>query len=125
MLDFQQKRKLRSRLYNRWTLIVLGLFVILAIHSAWNVYQKQRESSALLRVAQEQATELQNRQDELQAKIADMQTPEGQEAEIRAKFNVAKPDESVAVVLASDVLDVSTSTPTVSFWQKIVKFFSF
>ena len=123
MLDFQQKRKLRSRLYNKWTLGIIGLLVILAIHSIWSVYQKQRESGTLLGQAQAQATELQNRENELQQKIADMQTSEGLEAEIRAKFNVAKPDENVAVVLASDASAVSTSTLAVSFWQKILNFF--
>jgi cell division protein FtsB len=125
MLDFQQKRKLRSRLYNRWFLGFLALIVILAIHSTWNVYQKQRESATLLGQSEEQETELQNRQNELQNKIADMQTPQGLEAEIRSKFNVARPDENVAIVLESDDSATSTSTTTVSFWQKIVKFFSF
>ena len=125
MLDYGQKRKLRSRLYNRWFLGFLGLLVILAIHSTWDVYQKQRESASLLRTAEEQATELQNRQNELQNKIADLQTPEGMEAEIRAKFNVAKPNENVAVVLNSNDSTSSTSTTTISFWQRIVKFFSF
>jgi hypothetical protein len=122
MLDFQQKRKLRSRLYNRYTLIFLGLMIILAIHSVWDVYQKQEESQTLLSVAQSQATDLQNRATELQNKIAYMQTPEGLEAEIRSKFNVAKADENVVVVLDSDDVN-STTTTEVSFWQKILDFF--
>ena len=121
MLDFQQKRKLRSWLYNRWLLIFLGLLVILAIHSSWNVYQKQRESEALLSEAKLQSEQLQNREQELQAKIADMQTPAGQEAEIRAKFNVAKPNENVVVVL--DDNSTGSASTTVSFWQKILNFF--
>ncbi len=124
MLDFQQKRKLRSRLYNAPVLGFLGLLVILAIHSSWNVYQKQRESENLLRLAQVQSVELQKRDEELKTKIANMQTEQGMEEEIRSKFNVAKSGENVVVVLPSDD-STNTSTTTVSFWQKIVKFFSF
>jgi hypothetical protein len=124
MLDYGQKRKLRSFLYNKWFLGFLGLLVILAIHSTWNVYQKQRESETILHLAEVQSTELEARQKELQTKITSMQTAQGMEEEIRSKFNVAKPGENVVVILdQSD--STSTSTTTISFWQKIVKFFSF
>jgi cell division protein FtsB len=123
MLDYGQKRKFRSFLYNRYILGFLGLLVILAVHSTWNVYQKQRESVALLRVAQEESSVLKAREQELQTKIASMQTEQGMEEEIRSKFNVAKPGENVVVVL--DQSDATTSTPraTTSFWQRILNFF--
>lgn len=123
MLDYGQKRKFRNFLYNRYILGFLGLLVILAIHSTWNVYQKQRESIALLRVAQEQSSVLKAREQELQTKIANMQTEQGMEEEIRSKFNVAKPGENVVVVLEQSSSTTSTSTTTISFWQRILNFF--
>jgi hypothetical protein len=57
------------------------------------------------------------------SKTAGKQTPQGVEAEIRDKFNVAKPDENVAVVLESTDAATTTSTTAVSFWQKILDFF--
>ena len=123
MLDFQQKRKLRSRLYNRWALGILGVVVLLAIHSTWGAYQKERESAKLLQMAETQSSELQNRQKELQDKIANMQTPQGLEEEIRSKFNVAKPNENVAIVLDSSDATSSLSATSTSFWQKILNFF--
>ena len=125
MLDFQQKRKLRSGLYNRWVLYVLGIIVILAIHSTWDIYQKQLESQKLLTLSQEQAGELKSREAELQSQIANLQTPQGLEAEIRSKFNVAKPNENVAVVLDNGSTTDSTTTNSVSFWQKILDFLHF
>ncbi len=123
MLDFQQKRKLRNFIYNHWVLCFLGLIVILMIHSTWNVYQKQRESAKLLEQAENQSKELQNRQKELQDRIANMQTTQGMEEEIRNKFNVAKPGENVAVVLDNDDATSSVSTTSTSLWQKIINFF--
>ena len=123
MLDYGQKRKFRSFLYNRYILGFLGLLVILAIHSTWNVYQKQRESVALLRVAEDQSSVLKAREQELQTKIASLQTEQGMEEEIRSKFNVAKPGENVVVVLDQSDSATSTSTTTISFWQSILNFF--
>jgi cell division protein FtsB len=123
MLDYGQKRKFRSFLYNRYILGFLGLLVILAVHSTWNVYQKQRESVALLRVAQGESSVLKAREQELQTKIASMQTEQGMEEEIRSKFNVAKPGENVVVVLDQSDATTSTSTTTISFWQSILNFF--
>jgi cell division protein FtsB len=122
MLDFQQKRKLRNILYNHWFLGVLCLLVILSIHSIWSVYRKQIESENLLQLAKAQETELQDREKELRQKIDDLKTPQGLEAEIRSKFNVAKPDESVVVVLESTSTD-SVATSTMSFWRKFFDFF--
>ena len=122
MLDFQQKRKLRSRLYNRPVLYILGIVVILAIHSTWDIYQKQLQSERLLTLSKEQAQALNAREAELKAQIANLQTQEGMEAEIRSKFNVAKSGENVAIVLDSSTTD-STTTQSISFWQKIWNFF--
>jgi len=122
MLDFQQKRKLRKVVYHRTTLIILGIVVLFAIHSTWSVYQKLRQSGQQRRLVEQSEAELSARDADLQNKISQLQTNYGIEQEIRAKFNVAKGEENVAIVLDSDNSSQPTSTPALSFWRKFLNF---
>jgi cell division protein FtsB len=123
MLDFQQKRKVRHFLYNRSTLIVLGIAVLVVMHSTWVVYQKQRESQQQLAVSQKRVSELSSRDAELRDQIGRIQTTSGVEAEIRAKFNVAKENEQVVVLVDDTASGTATSTRPTGFWASIKHFF--
>lgn len=123
MLDFQQKRKLRGVLYNRVTLIILAIFVLISLRSVWVVYGKQRESDELRNNAADRVTALSQREAELQGQLSRLQTEQGIEAEIRSKFSVAKHNENV-VVIVDDAASTSTTTPHGGLWQKIIDFFT-
>ncbi len=110
-------------MYHRATLIALGIAVIFAVHSTWALYKKQRESDDQKRIAQEKVTELVAREEQLQSDIGALQTGYGVEQEIRAKFNVARPDENVAIVVDSDSSLKTTTASTTSIWQKILNIF--
>ena len=122
MLDFQQKRKVRSFIYNRVTLTVLLVVVLFVLNSTWFVYQKKRESERLKNVALGNVENLRGRDSELQAKIERLGTEVGIEEEIRSKFNVAKQEENVVIIVPKSETN-ATSTNSSSFWQKVKKFF--
>lgn len=122
MLDFHQKRKVRAVMYHRTTLITLSVFVLLAIHSVWSVYQKKSLSEQMKDVTLKHAEELRLRDSELKSNIGRIQTATGVEEEIRSKFTVAKDGENMVVVV--DDSKVGTSSPYRTFWQKILDFFN-
>ncbi len=123
MLDFQQKRKVRSVLYHRTTLIILAILVLVTMRSAWIVYQKKRESEEQKSISEHTVRELTVRDKELQSQIERIQTDAGIEAEIRSKFNVAKDKENIVVLLDDTATTTATSTSKAGFWHSILHFF--
>ena len=110
-------------MYHKITLVILFIFVILALHSTWSVYKKKRESEKMKNISLIHVKELQSRDAELKLKIERLSTPTGLEEEIRSKFSVAKDNENMVVVV-EDQNTEATTTPKVSFWQKIFNFFT-
>lgn len=123
MLDIQQKRKLRAVAYHKITLVVLSIILVLIIRSTWNVYQKKEESQKLKNIAIEYTEGLREKDSQIKSKIDRLSTEVGVEEEIRSKFNVAKDNENIVVVLDSDLEVQSTTTPDEGFWKKIKDFF--
>jgi cell division protein FtsB len=125
MLDFQQKRKVRSVIYSRITLIVLLLLVLWFIHSTFTVYKKMKESETAKDLSLNDLEKLKDRSDDLRVKIDELDTERGIEGEIRSKFSVAKDNEEMVVIL-DDVDNVPTpGSKKLTFWQKIRDFFGF
>ena len=123
MLDFQQKRKMRTLVYHRHTLIVLGVVVVFAIHSTWTVYQKKIESDMVRKQAENHFDELENREAMINTAMARLATPEGTEAEIRSRFSVAKNDENLVIVVEDKDEVSGTTTQKMTLWQKFVHLF--
>ena len=111
MLDFHQRRKIKTVLYDRTTLIVLSVLVIISLHSTWKVYGKKRESEALKNISVQNVDELTSRDNELKSKIRRLETDSGIEEEIRSKFSVAKQGEQMVVVVEDEISPISTSSP--------------
>lgn len=125
MLDFQQKRKAKSLMYNRVTIVILFVVVLFALHSTWVVYKKQRESQTLREVSEKKVGELSVREKEIDDKIKALDTQQGIEKEIRSKFNVIKGDENMVIVLDDENASTSQVSTTTSFWQKVKSFLLF
>lgn len=119
MLDFQQKRKVRSLMYNRITVGVLGVLALLFIHSTWQVYKKKIESEEQRNISLEHVQELRDRDSELKSQMASLETTAGVEAEIRSKFSVAKDNENMVVIISDDDAQSSTTVPAASIWSRI------
>lgn len=116
MLDFQQKRKVRSYMYNRVTLGLLLLVLIIVIHSTWVVYRKKVESEELRDVSLKNVESLRVRSEDLQIKIDRLNTKQGVEEEVRSKFSVAKDDENM-VIIVQDEPSTTEEVKKGGFWS--------
>jgi len=123
MLDIQQKRKLRTLMYHRITLVVLALVVAVFLHSTWAVYSKKEESKLLMNSSKESLVKLKDRESQLSDKISRLDTEEGIEEEIRSKFSVAKDNEAMVVVVEGSEKATSSGKEKQSFWQKVKNLF--
>lgn len=123
MLDIQQKRKIRGIMYHKVTLVALGIFVLLAMHSTWSVYTKKRESEKMKNISSEHLNELKQRDEDLKEKITRIDTSSGLEEEIRAKFSVVKDNENMVVIVPDNKSVASTTEADTGFWSKMRNFF--
>ena len=124
MLDFQQKRKARSLMYNKITLIILSALVLIVLHSTWSVYQKKRVSEEMKNISSGYVEELRVRSEELKSKIDRLDTEVGVEEEIRSRFSVVKERENMVVVVPNEEEPVSTTSSSKGLWAKMRHFFS-
>jgi len=123
MLDFAQKRKVRSVLYHPYTITALFVVVLFFLHSTWVVYGKKRDSEKLMNVSLEHVAALETRDKELEIKIERLGTDAGLEEEIRSKFSVVKEKEYMVVVVDRENGNTLSTTTLVSWWQKFLHFF--
>ena len=124
MLDFHQKRKVRSVIYHKVTLVVLAVLVVIMARSTWVVYQKQVESEEIKKVSLQNTNELRQRDNNLTTKIERLETQPGIEEEIRSKFSVVKDRENMVVVVENQNPEVSTTSNRTGFWGLIKQLFT-
>ena len=124
MLDSLQKRKIRSILYNKVTLVVLFVLVLIILRGTWVVFQKERESASMKNISIQHTEDLRSRNADLKSKTERLNTEVGVEEEIRSKFSVVKGGENMVLVVDNPDSIQSTTTPETSFWQKFIDFFT-
>ncbi|MFA5651829.1 MAG: septum formation initiator family protein [Candidatus Paceibacterota bacterium] len=112
MIDFQQKRKINRVIYSKISFIILLVLVIFLGRSTWDIYKKSKLSFDNYVETKKDYENLKARKDMLEAETNRLKTDIGIEEEIRSKFNVAKPGETVVIVIDSSS---STSTDKNSF----------
>jgi cell division protein FtsB len=101
MLEFQQKRNIKNILYSKFSLVILFLLIIFLAHSTYGIYIKSKLSTEGYDKVKNQYEDLNNRKIALEAEIDRLNSDIGVEEELRSKFNVAKPGETVVVVVDS------------------------
>jgi len=124
MVDFQQKKKIRKVIYSRVTIFVLFVAVIFLTRSVYDIFTKERISAENLAMTQKDYSALEARQTTLKSDISRLNTQGGVEEEIRSKFSVAKPGETVVMIVDSTSSSSTDSQGNKkSFWQRFVDFF--
>ena len=124
MLEFQQKRKIRKIIYSPVSLILLAIIAVFFVRGAWNVYQKESSSQDYLNQAQDELSKVTTTQQGLSESVAELQTEQGVEADIRHKFRVVKPGEQIAVIVDDSASSTASTTAAASsIWQKVIGFF--
>lgn len=124
MLDFQQKRKIRSMAYSRVVIGILFLVVLFMAHSTWTVYKKKMASEEMKNISLENVEDLRRRNNDLGSKINRLDTTPGIEEEIRLKFNVVKGDENMVVIVEDEKNETSTTQTIPSLWERIKNLFA-
>ena len=103
--------------------IIVGILLVVAfglISLIWGLAGKIQIAVTEAHNAQRQYQALEERKAALEANLAALATPRGQDAAIRTAFGVARPGEEVIVVVPPEA-KASTSTP--SWWQRILGWF--
>jgi len=103
MRQFQEKKKIKAKLYSKPVLIGLVVLSLLCAKAVANIFVKYRESKETLRVTNARLDELMNRKLSLDHDIKNLESDEGVEEELRKKFNVANPGEKMIVVVENEV----------------------
>lgn len=124
MLEFQQKRKFRKVFYSRLTIFLLFVAVIFLARATYNIYTKEQMSADDYATVLKNYNDLNARQTVLTSQMDKLGTESGQEEEIRSKFSVVKPGETVVMVVGS-ASSTAASGPATStgLWQKFVNLF--
>lgn len=98
------------------------------MRGTWNLYQKSKEAEVDEKRVAYELDELTKRQVFLQGELKRLGTVEGQENEIRSKFNVKKEGEEVAMVVLADTNQAVGSKSVIGgfldhFWSSFVDIF--
>jgi Tfp pilus assembly protein PilO len=128
MKGLREKKKLRDTLYSKKVLFFLVLFTLFCMRGTWNLYQKSKEAEVDEKRVAYELDELTKRQVFLQGELKRLGTVEGQENEIRSKFNVKKEGEEVAMVVLADTNQAVGSKSVIGgfldhFWSSFVDIF--
>jgi len=108
MFDFHEKRKLKSYLYSKPTIIALFVvagFISLSVYTRFGV---EREMAGKREAVAQEFETLQAQANALESQVERLKSERGIEEEIRNRYQVSKKGEQVVVVL--DGADKSSST---------------
>jgi cell division protein FtsB len=124
MFDFQQKKQFKKVIYSKVSFAVIFFLVIFLARSTYDIYIKYRVSADNVATVKKDYDSLKARKEMLDSEIDRLKTDTGIEEEIRSKFDVAKPGETVVVVIndSSSTLK-KTDNSKMSFWAKIWSIF--
>ena len=109
MLDFYEKRKIRSYLYSK---VSIALLLMVALWLSVSVYERFKVEREMLAKRDEKVRELETLKERaaaLASQVDHLKNERGIEEEIRNRFDVAKAGEQV-VVIVEDEPKTSTSS---------------
>lgn len=122
MAEFEERKKFWRIFYSPLVFIILLVFFLLMARAMWRVYNHERVSERDRTRFEDELVAVNERQAVLKIQVEALGTQEGIENEIRAKFNVTKSGEGVAVIVNNASVTNATASPAVdqSMWQKLL-----
>ena len=134
MRDLKKKHRLKQIAYSPIVIVLLVLIAIAVWRGVWSVYGRAQETQGERRRLQTQVEELAERKERLVANIEHLETRRGVEEEVREKYDVAKQNEQIVVILddaSAKEESVATSSEKdeagafARVWGAVVDFFAF
>lgn len=96
MKDFRTRKKQKGNFLHSWVAILfLGFLLGIFIKSTYASFVKKSQAEQERVRYNERLEELQNKRDDLEAKIESLNTERGREEEFRKRFNVVKEGETM------------------------------
>ena len=125
MTGNEEKNKFWRIFYSPLVFIILAVVFIFMARAVWKVYGHAQVSSQDRERVEGELAVSQKRIEALKKQVDTLDTTHGVDDEIRAKFNVSKVGEGVAVIVnGTDTLSTSTvSVQDKTWWQKFLGFF--
>jgi cell division protein FtsB len=130
MFDFHEKRKIRSFMYSKAT--ILGLFgvALLLSFSVYDRYEVAREMEGKLESKQAELDALRERATALESKVKYLDDDRGLEEELRNRFDVVREGEQTVILIDSRegngkekpkdaTVQQQTPEPEESFFEKL------
>lgn len=122
MIDFRQKRKVRTILSSHYTHAVLFVVFIFLAMSALERYQIAEEMESRRVAAEEEAAALEVRRAQIDAQVKYLSDDRGVEAELRRQFDVSRDGEQVVVIVEPEptvaIEPLSTTTVEKRAWYE-------
>jgi cell division protein FtsB len=112
MLDFHEKRKIKSVLYSWPSIIFLAVLAVFLSTAVYERFSREREMAAKRDALASELETLEGRAASLQAEVDRLQSERGIEEEIRDRYEVSKRGEEVVVLIGDDV-EKGTATKTI------------
>ncbi len=103
MREFQEKQKIRKRVYSRTSIIALLILCILIAKGLAGVYEKEKASRIEVERLTKQKREVEEKLSMVSTQVDRLKTDTGIEYEIRNKFDVVKDGEEVIVVVDKEL----------------------
>lgn len=102
MFDFHEKRKIRSILYSKVTVLFLVLLTGLLSFSVYNRFTVAEDMKVKLEAKRAELEELQTRATLLESKVEYLENERGLEEELRSRFDVVKEGEQVIILVDTE-----------------------
>lgn len=122
MNDFKKKNRFRKKLYSKPVLILLCIFLLFLAKGVWDVRAKAKIGEEKMIQSKTELDELNIKKQDSERQLERVRSPLGREEELRQKYNVAKPDETIVVIVEPDEPDESIENEPKSggFWSKLL-----
>ena len=126
MLEFYQKRSLRTLLHSPLALAIAVMICLGLARIVYDRYSIEQEMIAKRIEAEVKLHDLEVRKTDLEKKVQYLSNDRGIEAEMRRNFDVARPGEQVVIILDKEAtttveplpkMSEEVSAPWYAFWR--------
>jgi DNA-binding NarL/FixJ family response regulator len=129
MAYFKRTNIFKSILFSRGTALVVIFLIVFVGFALFSIVGKSMSASSARKLAESQATELKQKDDDMTRKLTALGTADGEEAALREQFPVVRPGEHVVVITdesqsATAIQALSPQGSQKGFWNFLKGIFS-